>query len=537
MKNKLKDNINIRRPIKLERDLFINISNDEYNNIKCKICNFIPLLPIVIKNNNIKEDSDYIILCRDCYTKFEINSKNANINNIDKQYSSIIKSFVQNKEIKCIHKNKGCNWQGKLSNLDSHLINECLFQEVNCPNDGCNKLILKKDINLHLIQCEYMKNIIKVKCNYCNEEFNFDELFEHAKGCPELLVECDNGCGTKIKIKKMNEHKIFYCLEGLVKCSYYDKGCKKLIKRKFLEDHYILEKNNHLNLENQNINKINKLILLPNFDNEIRKNIKRIDINQILPSYQNQIKKEKNENIFFNDKNRVDNYEIIKNKEINNNSKNNNKKDNQNLIYENYFLKNNNNYNPFGGNQIQFITKEENIKNKYFEFYTDKIIFNGDSKNPWYSYEYCLAFSENTLDLNLVNEFKFKINFPINGGNEKEKKYFLIAFGLFITNKSNNFNVNNINFHNDNFYGIDLNNNSYKHGKMFRNETDKINIDRPITIKYIPDKTYFLLTNNFNFTTKFKYGFNDDLKIDENSEVRFCFIFQGREKAIIEYNI
>ena len=29
MKNKLKDNINIR--IKLERDLFINISNDEYN--------------------------------------------------------------------------------------------------------------------------------------------------------------------------------------------------------------------------------------------------------------------------------------------------------------------------------------------------------------------------------------------------------------------------------------------------------------------------------------------------------------------------
>lgn len=488
MKNSLKVNINNRMPIKLGRDLFINILNDEFNNIKCKVCNFIPLLPFVIKNNNLKGDSDYKILCRDCYTKFEINNKNANINNIDKQYSSIVKSFVQNKELNCINKNKGCIWQGKLSNLYSHLINECLYQKVECPNDGCNKLILKKDINFHLLQCEYNKNIIKVKCNYCSEEFNLDALFEHIKGCPELLVECDNGCGKKIKIKKMNEHKTNDCPEELVRCSYYDKGCKKLIKRKFLEDHYIMEINNHLNLDNQNIEKNNNYLF---FGNEMRKNIKRNDINESLSSYQNQIKKEKYVNNFFNDENRVDNYEINKNKEINNN-KNDNKKDNhQNLKNENYFLKNNDNYIPFGGDKIKFITKEENIKNKFFDFQTDKIIFNGDSSNIWYSYEYCFTFSENTLDLNLVNCFKFKINLPINKRNDKENNHFLIAFGLFVTNKSNNFDINNINFHNENFYGIDLDNNSYKLGITSKNVTDKINIDGPITIKYIPDKPYF----------------------------------------------
>ena len=71
--------------------------------------------------------------------------------------------------------------------------------------------------------------------------------------------------------------------------------------------------------------------------------------------------------------------------------------------------------------------------------------------------------------------------------------------------------------------------------KMIRNK-EKININGPITITYLPDKTYFLIKDSFCFKLKFKYGLNQDVKIDKNSEIRFFFIFRGKYKTIIEYN-
>ena len=71
--------------------------------------------------------------------------------------------------------------------------------------------------------------------------------------------------------------------------------------------------------------------------------------------------------------------------------------------------------------------------------------------------------------------------------------------------------------------------------KMIKNE-EKININGPITITYLPDKAYFLIEDSFGFKLKFKYGLNQDVKIDKNSEVRIFFIFRGKYKTLIEYN-
>ena len=261
MKQILKNGINYinSKCIKLPIDQFISISNDEFNNIKCKSCNFIPLIPIVIKNDNLKQNSEYEILCKECYTSLFINNKDISINNIDKQYSSAIKSLIENKQIKCINKNIGCNWIGELSSFESHLNDECLYQKIKCPNNECDKIIFKKDLNSHLIKCDYIKKIMKVKCNYCEGEFDLDNLVKHIKECPELIIECDNGCGEKIKKKDLEEHKTKKCPEELNKCHYWDKGCKKKIKRKYLEDHYILEKDNHLNLDKENYGRNNTI--------------------------------------------------------------------------------------------------------------------------------------------------------------------------------------------------------------------------------------------------------------------------------------
>ena len=304
MKQILKDDINYSNSkiIKFPIEQFINISNDEYNNIKCKSCNYAPLIHIVITAAKLEQNSEYEILCKECYMNLYINNKNIYIKNIDKQYSSTIRILIQNKQIKCINRNKGCNWQGVISNFESHLNNECLYQKIKCPNNGCDKTILKKELNSHLINCDYIKKIIKVKCNYCNGEFNIDNLGKHIKECPELIIECNNGCGEKVKKKDLEEHKNKICPEELNKCSYWDKGCKKKIKRKFLEDHYILEKDNHINLEKENSEK-------NDIDNKIRKN-KNIEEKE----------KKKEDNQIFNNENNPDNYQI------NNNNGNNIKK-------------------------------------------------------------------------------------------------------------------------------------------------------------------------------------------------------------------
>ena len=317
MKQVLENGINYvnSKCIKLPYEQFINVSNDEFNNIKCKSCNLIPLIPIVIKNDDLKHDLEYEILCKECYTNLYINNnKNISIKNIDKQYSSTIKMRIQNKQIKCINNNSGCSWTGELSNLEFHLYNECLYQKIKCPNNECDKIIFKKDLSSHLIKCDYIKKIMKVKCNYCEGEFDLDNLVKHIKECPELIIECDNGCGEKIKKKDLEEHKTKKCPEELNKCDYWDKGCQKKIKRKYLEDHYILEKNNHLNLDRENFEKID-------IDNKIIENRKIEEKG-----------KKKEENLLNNNENNTDNYQINNNKIINDDKKN------QKNEIENYFL-------------------------------------------------------------------------------------------------------------------------------------------------------------------------------------------------------
>ena len=362
--------------IKIPKDLFINITDETFNNIKCKYCEFIPLIPIVIKNDNLGQGSDYEIFCKDCYNKLSLNKKYININNIDKQYSSLIKTVSQNIKIKCINQNLGCDWENELSKLEFHL-NECLYETIKCPNNECNKTILKKNLNSHLIECEYTNIIIKAKCNYCKKDFNIQNISEHLKKCPELIIDCEKGCGKKIKIKNLEEHKNNNCPEVLEKCAYWNKGCKKFIKRKYLEDHYILEKNNHLNLEpkieikdntNLNLDTKNKERIKENKIRENNSPQKNLKLNQNIKEKEKEKDKYKEEINNYSYENKNKKSEIFDSS--NNNNINNSKNNHQEKIknFNNY-----DNYIPFTGKIIKFITQEENIKKSIIMFENEKI--------------------------------------------------------------------------------------------------------------------------------------------------------------------
>ena len=143
----------------------------------------------------------------------------------------------------------GCNWIGYLSYLVSHLSNKCPFSAIKCPHNECNKIVFKKDFDSHLSQCMFPEITIKAKCKYFNKEFPMANFSQHLIKCPEMIIECAEGCKRKFKRKNLEKHKNNICPEELIKCDFWDIGCTKLIKRKFLSDHNNLEKTNHLNLD------------------------------------------------------------------------------------------------------------------------------------------------------------------------------------------------------------------------------------------------------------------------------------------------
>ena len=158
--------------IKIPGNLFISIDKNEFNIIKCIKCNLIPLKPIVLQTENFEQKPDYMVLCKDCFDDMNMNQNSIKTLIVDKQYSHHLKLFIENKKIKCINNNLGCNWKGILFDLESHLNMDCLYKQIKCLNHECEKIILRKDLDIHLIQCEYTNKIIKAKCQFCNEEFS-----------------------------------------------------------------------------------------------------------------------------------------------------------------------------------------------------------------------------------------------------------------------------------------------------------------------------------------------------------------------------
>ena len=529
-----KQSLKFQIPPLLNENLLIEMKNDFLNIIKCKHCGLIPINPIILKKDDQVQKENFNVICKGCYSK--IYHENININKIDEQYSSHIKSIIHKSMIHCI--NSKCNWKGELYNLENHLNKECLYQLLNCPNKYCNKKIIKKDLNSHLIQCDYLDKIIKVKCNYCNDEFNIKNISEHFEKCNELVIECENFCGKKLKRKNMEIHIKKECLLSKIKCPFWDKGCKKLIKRKFLSDHYKLEQNNHLMLENQNFNKKDN-----SFQNieEIIKELRKEEQNKKIQD-PIELNEEKEEIQLYSNLNSIKNNNIKNYKDISESEKladekknkifdsNNDKIINQKKEKNKYL--NDDNYIPFTGNPIKFITDIQNINKKIIIFENEKIKYSGNFYNNIDLDKYYFILSETGLDLNSKTNFLFNI-YPPNSSNNNNNNSSLpfIAFGLFIFD---DLNINNINFPGNSFYCIDLDSRTYINGKISNptGNIDKLNTNGYISLSYNPKNKSMIIKDNYDL----EINFNNLGKIDKNSDLRICFIFKGQNRVIIEYN-
>ena len=92
---------------------------------------------------------------------------------------------IKSLHIYCTNKEKGCEWQGELNDINNHLGNSdgCQFEEVKCSNE-CRKMIQRQYLTSHVkTKCSRRK----VNCQYCHDtgEHQFIEG-QHKEECPKL---------------------------------------------------------------------------------------------------------------------------------------------------------------------------------------------------------------------------------------------------------------------------------------------------------------------------------------------------------------
>ena len=167
--------------------------------------------------------------------------------------------------IYCTNKEKGCEWQGELNDINHHLGNSdgCQFEGVKCSNE-CEKMIERQYLTIH-VETECPRR--KVNCQYCHDtgEHQFIEG-QHKEECPKLPLPCPNKCEVgSVPHEDMEAHRKECPLE-MIQCEYHNVGCEAMIARKDLEAHKMKQMEQHWVMMTQTIFSMPKSL-----DNQTRK--------------------------------------------------------------------------------------------------------------------------------------------------------------------------------------------------------------------------------------------------------------------------
>ena len=158
------------------------------------------------------------------------------------QYTSMPDHFntrrIKGLKVEC--PNSGCSWKGELGDLEGHFTT-CPYESVPCPNNCGGKIVrFLLDDNTHT-EC----SLCIVKCQYCSFEDKACALDDHTTFCPSVPVECPHQCGQKFTRSQITSH-LSTCPKRLVRCKYYQVGCKEPIPADELDTHLVQAKDDHL---------------------------------------------------------------------------------------------------------------------------------------------------------------------------------------------------------------------------------------------------------------------------------------------------
>ena len=147
---------------------------------------------------------------------------------------------INDAQVYCPLTIEGCEWTGRLGNLNNHLnlgklSGQCKYVSVDCPNICCSMALPRRDIKRHANnECKYRA----FTCPHCGHRGTFISVEQHHyPKCVNYPVTCPNNC-SKNKIKRSQLQKHFdVCPNVTISCPFSEIGCKVKIKRCNLKKH------------------------------------------------------------------------------------------------------------------------------------------------------------------------------------------------------------------------------------------------------------------------------------------------------------
>ena len=145
----------------------------------------------------------------------------------------------------CTMKQNGCNWEGQVGSLDTHVEVDCEHVYVRCTT-GCGQQIKRGQLEQHLEkECPERE----YSCPHCNYRGPYRLVVSaHFAECSYYPVECPNKCGVEGERDDMDHHLRDACPLQYIQCKFSHAGCGEKFRRDGESEHMKERSQKHLEL-------------------------------------------------------------------------------------------------------------------------------------------------------------------------------------------------------------------------------------------------------------------------------------------------
>ena len=185
-----------------------------------------------------------------------------------------LKRSLYARMVRCSNLRSGCEWEGKLGELDEHLnlqpsldnkLDGCQFTEVEC--NYCFQPYERRHLNNHQLGICPKR---RYACEHCKEhEAAFEDVtLNHWLVCPFFPLSCPNNCEAVIKRQELENHVNHDCSLTLVDCDFNMVGCHVRLPRKDLPTHISENLHDHVYAQEKMLVDLQKQVAQYKHENE-----------------------------------------------------------------------------------------------------------------------------------------------------------------------------------------------------------------------------------------------------------------------------
>lgn len=132
-------------------------------NLICPVCICLAFPPLQMSCDHV--------VCEECFKQCSNTCPKCRKEDNNPKKQGLAQRVIGNLKCKCFHFNEGCNWNGCVSDLETHKA-KCGFEMMECSFKGCNAKVKRRELKDHQNTCVWRLSV----CKYCNEKFAIIEL-------------------------------------------------------------------------------------------------------------------------------------------------------------------------------------------------------------------------------------------------------------------------------------------------------------------------------------------------------------------------